>query len=518
MSTDWKRFFKFLGTQVDEEASEAPTFSPGDFLAKGLQFVRLSDGSDVAPIESVLESLPVEHLIDIDESLRSYYGTPFRDWPANAMAVIASSKMTSSMRQSLLFLAASHSNGRIREQVLELLPQFPGRLTLAASLIRCADWVPIVRDVAQKASVQLLDLCAGEDVAAIWPLAIRLKVRERLDREWFSSCVEGWMLRSESSQWLLSQFSAKNTKVRAWAYEKSLEANLSIGINLLDSAISDPNPRIALHALRYSAHRCDEGRAQSLAKRGLDAAHPIIRRESLRVLAALDASLPRETIHRMLRDKASGVRSLASFLLRERFSEQAIDYWRSVVDSDVQRPTMGALTSLVDKAEAEDVPRFKRWLDHPRGLVHTLCIRGIVKVDGQFSDAEFLRIVSTPSERLQRELAAIVRRGAIPLDLHRLMATLSADTATSHTRESLRGLLRELSHWDRLAMVLGVHPNGQVELLWFVTVLGDWLADSNCYAPLGPARRSSLLAVLEKRRDEIDDIAYSQIEQAILRH
>jgi len=37
--------------------------------------VRPSGGSDTAPIESFLESFPVEHLLDIDERLRSYYGS-----------------------------------------------------------------------------------------------------------------------------------------------------------------------------------------------------------------------------------------------------------------------------------------------------------------------------------------------------------------------------------------------------------------------------------------------------------
>lgn len=67
-------------------------------------------------------------------------------------------------------------------------------------------------------------------------------------------------------------------------------------------------------------------------------------------------------------------------------------------------------------------------------------------------------------------------------------------------------------------MVLSIHPREQLELLWFVTVLGDWVADSNRYSPLGPARRSSLLELLERRRSEMDDAAYREIERAIVRH
>ncbi|HTC28405.1 hypothetical protein, partial [Dyella sp.] len=62
------------------------------------------------------------------------------------------------------------------------------------------------------------------------------------------------------------------------------------------------------------------------------------------------------------------------------------------------------------------------------------------------------------------------------------------------------------------------HPSRESELLWFVTLLGDWIVDSNRYAPLGSSRRSSLLELLQGRRGEIDDQAFQRIQEAISRH
>lgn len=520
MSTDWKRFFKFLGErELGRDNGGEPVFLPEDFLNRQTQFIRPRSGNATAEaVEDFLQRVPAERLFDIDERLRSYQGVAFRDWPTNILSEIAISEMSLPVRQGLLFLAAGHGNGRIREQALGLLSSFPGRLTFAAALIRSVDWVVAVRKVAQQTTLSLLNLCREEDVIAVWPLVMRLAARERLDREWFGRCIESWMLRSESPRRLFSVLQSADTKVRAWAYEKALESKVPLGIDLLDSAIRDPSPRIALYALRYSARHGEEKRTYELARFGIGASHPVIRRESLRVLADMDSLLSREIIHRMLGDKAAGVRSLAAFLLRERYSENAIEYWRSVVDNDAQRPTLGALVSLADNPGPEDITRFKRWLPYPRGLVRLLCMRGILRARGEFSDDEFSQILSTPSTRLQAELAVSVRNGAIRFDLRRLMTTLTSKMATSITREQLRGLLRELNHWDRLAMILSIRPDEQLELLWFVTVLGDWVADSNRYSPLGAVRRSSLLELLEKRRDEIDDAAYRQIEQAIVRH
>jgi hypothetical protein len=517
---NWKRFFKFLDPQVSNgEHSDAGNFLPEVLLDQALRFMLPADAQgDPVQVRAFLENLPVERLFDIDERLRSYYGTPFRNWPSTVVEDITSSNMTSSLRQSLLFVAASHSNGRVRQEILESLPTYPGRLTLAAALIRCADWVPEVREAAQRVASQLLDRCVSGDVMAVWPLVIRLQSRGRVATDWFSEHIEGWMLRQESSPWLLSLLHSPNTSVRAWAYEKSIEGNVSLSIDLLDSAIRDPNPRIAFHALRYSSYHCDEARIETLANFGVEASHPVVRRESLRALATLDSDVPRELLHRMLCDPSAGVRSLAAFLLRERYGEQAIDYWRSVIDGDVARPTLGALASVADNAQAEDVMRLKRWLAYPKGIVRMLCLNGIAKAGGTLSDEEFLRLVTSNGLRVQRAIAISVRKGVIPLDNNRLRAMVTSEVETPTIREHLRGLLRELNHWDRLNLILGFHPSKESELLWFVSLLGDWIVDSNRYVPLGSSTRTRLLDLLQSRRAEMDDQAFQTIQEAIGRH
>lgn len=518
MSKDWKQFFKPLWMHRSD-AQESDGFLPEPFLSAQLQYLRpIGSHAATTPIETFLETQPVERLFDLDERLRSYYGLAFRDWPDHALADIAASSMADSMRQSLLFVAAGHHDGRVRERALALFPDFPGKLTLAAALIRCADWVPMVRKVAQQTATRLLDLCQDGDLIGVWPLAIRLASRERLDREWFSRCVEGRILRGEPPQLLISFLQSPNTAVRTWAYEKALSMSLALGFDLLESAIRDASPRIALFALRYPERGGGEARTRELANFGIKAHHPVIRRESLRMLAALDASLSREVIHRMLGDKSAGVRSLAAFLLKERYSEEAVEYWRAVIDDDVHRPTLGALISLVDRAGEEDIPRFKRWLTYPRGLVRLWCVRGVLRAGGEFSDGEFLELLSTPSKKMHMELADSIRKGKVRLDTPRLMASLTAETATSTTRQHLRALVRELGHWERLALILSIRPSGEHELLWHMATLGDWIADSGRYAPLGETRRSSLLALLEDRRSEMDEAAYRAIERAIGRH
>lgn len=116
LSMSWKRFFKFLSPPVSKgEHLDTGNFLPEVLLDQALRFMLPADAQgDRVQVRAFLENLPIERLFDIDERLRSYYGAPFRNWPSTAVGDITSSNMTSSLRQSLLLVAASHRNGRVR--------------------------------------------------------------------------------------------------------------------------------------------------------------------------------------------------------------------------------------------------------------------------------------------------------------------------------------------------------------------------------------------------------------------
>ena len=517
---DWRRIFTCNTKAPDEPSGPSRALDLELLHQKSLRGLCRTPEDCAYPIRAraYLLSLPPEKLFDVDERLRAYSSMTFRDWPTTALAQMTAGELEPALRQPLLFLSAGHRDGRLRQKTLWKLPEFPGYLALAIALIRCADWVPEVRHAAQDATKRLLELSDSQDVVALWPLVLRLRSRERGSLEWLENHVESWVLRTESLPLLRALLASDNAKVRAWAFSSSLEAGIDLGVDLLERAVLDPNPAIGLHAMRHAQHQGDDVRMRFLSEMGLNAPHPVIRRESLRALSGLEGALTRDKLLITVCDASAGVRSLSAFLLRDRYSEESLARWRAVLDGDAKRPAYGPLVSLADNAQSEDANRMQRWLFDPSGSVRMHALRGLLKSGGQLSEDEFLHLVAEGGNRVLRFLASSIRAGDTKLGVERLVLALRSSAMHAPGRLNLRLLLQELGHWRRLELLLQLPANQDTDKEWWRHALSDWVVDSGAYAPMGSNRRIELLRLLEQHHDEIDIDQYDVIKGAILRH
>jgi hypothetical protein len=176
------------------------------------------------------------------------------------------------------------------------------------------------------------------------------------------------------------------------------------------------------------------------------------------------------------------------------------------------------LISLADVAHEQDLVAMRRWLAHPRSVVRMHCLRGILKANGEVSDQELVQLITSGGTRVLSLLTISVRRGSIRFGLDRATYVIQSLPAKPEARESLREFFAALGHWDRLSLILRLQPNSDDQRsLWhdFVT---DWVKVSNAYAPLGPTRRSELLALLESRKTEFNPEHFKAVEGAVGHH
>ncbi|MBD9377605.1 hypothetical protein [Pseudoxanthomonas sp. PXM04] len=476
-------------------------------------------GLRVDEVRSYLPSLPPNRLFDVDERLRGYTSPLYGDWPSNGVRHLLNSGLDPLLRQSLLFLSAGHPDGRVREAALRVLPSFPGYLTLAAALIRCADWVDEVQRGAQETVERLLPLCDDEDVVALWPMVLRLRSRERVSPHWFREHVEGWMLREQSRSSLRKMIGSRYAPIRAWAIKCSLEAKIELGLDLVDLAIRDVDPRIGLHALRYvreSAGDDDVG-IRARAASGLTASSPIIRRESLQLLSELEGELSRDSLLPLLLDGSAGVRSRAGFILQNRFSEDPVQHWRATLDADAPMAA-NALAALADHAQPQDDARMRRWLSVPGGLTRAHALRGLVKAGGQPNDAELAMLLEMGGNRLLRPLRRLVSAGLVSMDVSRVLTIVGMSSVSSMAPGNLRELLKELNHWQGLLLLLQFPTASEKSQSWWNEAISDWVKTSDRHVPLGSHSRQTLLTLLEARRGQLRPDSQVAILAAIERH
>lgn len=478
------------------------------------------DGTERRPevARGFLRALPPHALFDVDERLRSWASPVSRDWTDGLVQQLASADIDAPLRHALLFLSAGHHNGHVREVAVRTLADYPGYLTLATALIRCSDWVGQIREVAETATTHLLAHTDGRDVVALWPLVLRLRTRERVSEAWFTAHVEGWMLQPSSRPWFRALLDSDRAPVRAWAFERGLEHGIDTGIDLLAAAVRDPDPRIGLHALRFAARHGDQG-TRALATTGLDAAHPVIRRTSLYLLSELEDGLSREQLRHRLCDTSAGVRSLAAYLLRERYAEEATSTWRDALDAATDRAPLGVLSALADHAQPQDADRFRRWLADGNSKVRTTALRGLVKAGAVPDDRELAGLLMQGGNRVRAALRRHVRLGDIALDAKRIARLVAYPGLSGRARDDVRDLMLWLGHWASLTELLRFSDAGDDSLrAWWCSAMSAWIRTSNAYAPLGSQTSARLLLALDARRGDLSPGDYGTIKAAIQRH
>jgi len=467
-------------------------------LASSLADLRLIENNAPRPdLGSVLLRVRPARLLDIDERIRLWSQWVFKHWPGDGRDLVDVASAEADIQQSLLFFQAGHRDGRVRERSLGLLPDFPGALSLAAALIRCNDWSPIVRQQAQEVVEHLLVACDVESVRHMLPLAGRVARGGRVSSEWLSEVLHAWL--KKHLHVVHDMLDNPDRATRAWGYELLAAIDAAKFAELLGKAMLDPDPRIALWAMRQAQAKLSTERYREALLSAIGARHPIVRQNAWRAYSDIEQSVSRDFLEHGLLDGSRGVRSFTAYLLRQRFAEDAAVHWRAHIDHGGTRVSLGALVSLLDVAGEGDRDRFAALLFSESPKVRALALRGYVRTKGVLSDSDLVSLLNDEHKNVRLELSEGVKRGDINLAISRVIGLLGCGRLSTHGLQSLRRLIRVLNKWDRLEMILLLEPNSPEVIAWWEEVMGDWLG-ANEYLPLGAVRRKRLLELVASCR------------------
>lgn len=462
--------------------------------------------------ERLLHTSRADDLIGIDQRLRGYWSGAYSGWSPNTLGHIVSCPMPNEDRQSLLFIASSHPDGRERQKAVWRLSQFPGRLTLAAALIRSSDWVPQVRFAARDAVGQLLRACAADDVLAVLPIVLRLKHRERSLDGWLAESVEAWFLSPSNIDLLHRARAAGDPGVQVWAFLQSVQH----GYVPLVQAVLHPDPRVGLYALRHAQETMGAGAVADLATSGLDAGHPAVRRECLRALASADAGAAAAALPRALLDRSAGVRRLAAYLTRKGGADARL-IWRDALDHSPPSVPIGALASLAEEAEPEDATRLRDLLFVERSIVRQHALKGLLRIGQTISAEDLARLLPLGGSRVMAALVAAVRDSAILLDKDSLLRVLEGHELNELGRSGLARLLEVGGLWDCLERLLALKVQ-ETDHQWWLAALDNWIARSAAYSPLFDMKKQTLLEMTRARAADVGPERVMKIEAALHRY
>ena len=464
-----------------------------------------ADGRRV-PLRTLLLALAPTFLVDIDQRMRSWRRPRRDDLPDDLLDRLARPDIDEATREAGQFLVSMHWSGHLRERALRALEPGGSRLALAASLLRSADWVDPVRQVATDMAERLLDRCKEEDVFALMPLFHRLRGHTRFPQERLEPKLENWLSHSEAR---LERALTSFGPLRRWALRFLIEQRPPVDLRVLERAVADPDPTLPMIVFERLGDLPATSREKVIAS-GLSAKHPAVRQYALRAIVNEMSPVSLEVLHRALVDRSAGVRSFAAHTLLTQHRADPVAFWRTQVDADTTH--WGAHLSLAEHASRDDVPRLRRALGHPFSRVRAAAFSALMKLGMTVTDREFVRFAGDASPRVQRLLADFCRSGDILLGNERVRWLWTDLPAAASAR--LRDLLNALPAGERRDLLFAFEPTTEEQRRWWNGMLTAWADSTLGWWEMEPALRDQLATLLATRSGALDLPLRLRLEKA----
>lgn len=457
-----------------------------------------------------LQTLSPRGLFDLDERRRSW-------WAPNDDGLLACLKACAAapadVQTAALFLAGSDGNGHTREAALQRMRSVPSHLTLSCALLRCNDWVAEVRAVAQDVVMSLLGQCAVQHVLKAWPIAVRLRDAQRVDRAWLEGTLFAGLSSPSNRAVLEGLLGHPDARTRRVAHVVALRSHPDRAA-LRAHAILDSDPHVSHLALADLLQHGEPAEIETQCALALSAPSSRVRSAALRALAEREVADLDAYIEAAAFDRSRGVRRLAAWLLQQRQATPAIALWRDELTHRRRGRWREALEALADHAEAKDVPALRTLLPQVSPRHQRSCLRGWVRAEGGAGLALLREALEMRGRTVNALLASATVLWAAELDAPRLLA-FCHDGPSPVAQAGLLAQLTKLPLWQHLDLLLDAVPQREDERAWHLRLVQDWLRVSGQYSPLGAARRQALVSRLEQRRHALPEATATRVLAAV---
>ncbi|MFE3969514.1 hypothetical protein CR919_19525 [Stenotrophomonas sp. LMG 10879] len=459
-----------------------------------------------------LQTLSPRGLFNLDERRRSW-------WAPNDDGLLARLQACPDapveVQTVALFLAGSDGNGHTREAALRMMPSVPSHLTLSCALLRCNDWVAEVRVVAQEVVMPLLGQCPVHDVLTAWPIAVRLRDTQRVQRDWLEGSLYAWLSLPSAQAVLEGLLGHPDARTRLAAYAIALQIHPDLA-ELRAHALLDGDPHVSHLALDHLLEHGEPAQVEAQCALALSAPSSRVRGAALRALVEREVPGLDAYIEAAAFDRSRSVRRLAAWLLQQRQATPAITLWRDELRHRTRGRWRQALEALGDYAEAGDAPALRSLLPQVSARHRRNCLRGWLRAEDGAS-LDWLRAALEEQGRTVSTLRArATALWAAELDPVRLMA-FCHDGPSAVAQAGLLSQLIRLPLWQHLDLLLDAVPQRTDEQAWHLRLVENWLRVSQHYSPLGAPRRQALTSRLEEGRHTLSESVAAQVLASVRR-
>lgn len=487
--------------------------------------------SELESAAGELQALPARALLRLEEAIRksprhydflrrlaAHGGRPFRPvpvWPDERMPLQVLQSASRERAQACLFVASCDYDGYLREYALRAFADWPGRVAMAAALIRCGDWADPVRRVAENLLDSLLQR-EPERLFELIELALSMRGRERYAHAW-SALVEPQLHAPRHAERLWRATASASPQVREYAYAAAVATGARSAADACIAALDDPHPRIAGAALAQAQTLLAPAQLDRELRLTRRRRVPALRRDALRLAARVDAPSLRESLDDAMFDRSTGPRRVAAYLLRERFGEEPRRMWREALEAGDSARARIALTALSECALPEDEAMLMPWLSQASSRLRLLALRGLIRGAAVGLPEVLARALHDSDHRVASEALRAYARGHARLTAPALR---QAWELRPHYRARLTVAATLLDKWQALDFLLDAlsEPQASQAEDRLLSELRTWTIFGRYrFGSLEQASPQTLRERLQRARTRLPDELYRELEALIPR-
>jgi len=296
----------------------------------------------------------------------------------------------------VLGVASMNGNGYVREAALKVLAQLDDSDILPYVLLRAADWVEPIRELARHILRQALRNFRVRDIAKYHPLVDRFERVERCDLSAVREEILQQLRCPAKRDELISCLHDRDMKVRLFCFQV-LESETFTGSRFIEQALSDRAVDVRFWALKYLVRTGQVG--EYLDRLLIDKSARI----RLHVLQGLlDTSWEQigGVVSRRIMDDVPAVRTLAQFIMRRNGQDPAVQYRERL--SSAADVGAGTVAGLGETGQTSDSDVILPFLTDARSRVRAAAIAALHRLCPRESVDCVVGGLADPSGRVRK--------------------------------------------------------------------------------------------------------------------
>ena len=397
----------------------------------------------------------------------------------------------------------SHRSGYVREAAVARTVQLRGAGALQALMPRLNDWVPQVRDAAQRAVLTLLPFAEPEEWTACLGQLWRLRQKSRWDHSRWIAQLEIELAARLGVARLRAAVQGADPLMARAAFQLLRAGDMLSEGELLEMAIGTRFDIVtAVQGVRL-ALAAPPALRQPLLQQAMGSQFGAVRTLALRGLLALEMPGAEGLALQALADAQGSVRSVAQYFLQRAGFDLAGHFRRQLGDAALgRRQACIALGALAALGGADDLPLVRRWSGSALPSVRGAALRSWLRLAPGDKDGIALQALADDSLGNRKLGARMVSHHGAFIPFERIQEVLQARAEITVLLSCAR-----VRKWDWLqalaTQAAGIDEN---DANWplLATELARWLRDAhNAYDQPAPQqaaalRSPALVAALER--------------------